>query len=238
MKLKIKNFNWLAGKPVVILNDKTAKRMNVFVDDRVTIMGKEKVYAIVDIFPKLVGKSQIGISNELGKVLKLKNGTKVEVSASELSDATFLIKKKMEGKELTKEELNYLISEIVHNGLNEAEIAYFTAAQKLNKMSFEEIVGLTRAMIKTGARLGFKGKYIADKHCIGGIAGNRTSPIVVAICSAAGLTMPKTSSRAITSASGTADVIETVSNVDLSLSKIKEVVKKTGACLAWSNKHK
>ena len=118
MKLKIKNFNWLAGKPVVILNDKTAKRMNVFVDDRVTIMGKEKVYAIVDIFPKLVGKSQIGISNELGKVLKLKNGTKVEVSASELSDATFLIKKKMEGKELTKEELNYLISEIVHNGLN------------------------------------------------------------------------------------------------------------------------
>ena len=55
----------------------------------------------------------------------------------------------------------------------------------------------------------------------------------MAICAAVGLTLPKTSSRAITSASGTADVMETLSDVELSLKKIKKVVQKTGACLAW-----
>lgn len=233
MKLKIKTFNWLAGRPVAVLNDKTAKRMNVFVDDRIAISKSKKIYAVVDIFPKLVGKNEIGISHELNKLLKLKNKSIVEVSASELSDASFLIKKKINGATLTQKELDFLISEIVHNNLTEAEIAFFTAAEKLNGMELEEIISLTKAMIKTGAKLKFKGKYIADKHCIGGIAGNRTTPIVVAICAAAGLTLPKTSSRAITSASGTADVIETISNVELSLEKIKKVVKDTRGCLAW-----
>ncbi len=233
MKLKIKNLDWLAGRPVAILNEVTSKKMNVFVDDRIVITGPRKVYAVVDIFPKIVKNNEIGLSKELSNVLGLKNKSYVEVSGSSMSDATHLIKKKLQGEKLTGEELRLLISEIVHNNLTEAEIAYFAAAEKLNGMSMEEIVGLTKAMVKTGARLKFKGRYIADKHCIGGIAGNRTTPIIVAICASAGLTLPKTSSRAITSASGTADVVETISNVELSLEKIKKIVRKTGACLAW-----
>ncbi|MFH1521372.1 MAG: thymidine phosphorylase [archaeon] len=233
MKLKIRNFNWLAGRPVVILNDETAKKMNVFVDDRIVISNSKKVYAVVDIFPKLVKKNEIGLSHELSKILKLKNRSIVEVGTSEISSATLLIKKKLNGERLDREELQYLISEIVHNNLTEAEIAFFTASEKLNGMNFEEIINLTRAMAKTGVKLKFKGKYIADKHCIGGIAGNRTTPIVVAICAAVGLTVPKTSSRAITSASGTADVIETISNVELSVKQITKVVNDTGACITW-----
>ncbi|MEA3248218.1 MAG: thymidine phosphorylase [Nanoarchaeota archaeon] len=233
MKLKIKNLHWLAGRPVAILNDKTAKKINVFANDRVAITNSKKVYAIADIFPKVIKQNQIGLSRELTKILKLKDNSFVKVSTSELSDATFLIKKKMQGKQLTKKEINYIISEIVHNNLTEAEIAYFTAAEKLNGMSIKEIVNLTKAMVKTGVKLKFNGKYIADKHCIGGIAGNRTTPIVIAICATAGLILPKTSSRAITSASGTADVIETISNIELSLESLKSTVKKTGACLAW-----
>ena len=233
MKLKVKNFNWLAGRPVVVLNEQAAKKLNVFVNDRIKISKPKKVYAIVDIFSKLVSKNQIGLSHELSKILEVKNGAEVEVSSSEISEASYLIKKKIDGKTLTGKELNLIISEIVENNLTEAEIAFFTAAQKLNKMNLEETINLTKAMVKTGARLKFKGKYLADKHCIGGIAGNRTTPIVIAICAAAGLTLPKTSSRAITSAAGTADVIETIANVELSLKEIKKVVHKTGACLAW-----
>ncbi len=233
MKLKIKNLNWLAGRPVVILNDKTAEKLNVFVNDRILLLGTKKVYAIVDIFSKLAKQNEIGLSQELSRILKLKNKSEIEVSASNSSDATFLIKKKMNGESLDKKELQYLISEIVHNNLTEAEIAFFTAAEKLNGMSIKETINLTRAMVQTGAKLKFKGKYIADKHCIGGIAGNRTTPIVVAICASAGLILPKTSSRAITSASGTADVIETISNVEIPLAKMKEIVNKVGACLAW-----
>lgn len=235
MKLKVKNFNWHAGKPVVFLNDKTAKKMNVFVDDRVAIKGKgkTKIYAIVDVFPKLVRQNEIGISHELARILKLRTSTTVEVSVSEISSASFLIKKKMSGESLSQKELELVISEIVHNNLTEAEIAFFTAAEKLNKMDFKETISLTKAMIKTGARLKFEGKYIADKHCIGGIAGNRTTPIVVAICASLGLTLPKTSSRAITSASGTADVIETIAEVELPLKKMTRIVNKHRACLAW-----
>lgn len=233
MKLKIKNLNWLAGRPVVILNNKTAKKLNVFVNDRVLLLGSKKVYAIVDIFPKLVKSYEIGLSQELSRILKLKNKSEIEVSASGVSDATVLIKKKLNGGSLNKKELEYLISEVVHNNLTEAEIAFFTAAEKLNGMSMKEVTNLTEAMVKTGTKLNFKGKYIADKHCIGGIAGNRTTPIVVSICASAGLILPKTSSRAITSASGTADVIETISNVEIPLKRIKEILNKVGACLAW-----
>ncbi len=233
MKLKIKNLEWLAGRPVAILNDVTSKKMNVFVDDRIEILNSKKVYAVVDIFPKLVKNNEIGLSKELSKILGMKNNSSIEVGVSPLSDATSLIKRKLQGDELNREELTLLISEIVHNNLTEAEIAYFAAAEKLNGMSMKEIINLTKAMAKTGTKLKFDGRYIADKHCIGGVAGNRTTPIVVSICAAAGLILPKTSSRAITSASGTADVIETISNVELSLKDIKRIVKKTGACLAW-----
>ena len=233
MKLKIRNFNWLAGRPVAILNDQTAKKLNVFVDDRISVTNSKTIYAVTDIFPKLIRKNEIGLSQELSRILKLKNKSIVEVGAAEISEASALIKKKLSGKRLNKKEITLLVSEIVHNNLTEAEIAFFTAAEKLNGMDFEETINLTKAMVKTGAKLKFKGKYIADKHCIGGISGNRTTPIIVAICAAAGLTLPKTSSRAITSAAGTADVIETISNVELSLKKIKQVVSKAGACLAW-----
>jgi AMP phosphorylase len=233
VKLKIKNFNWLAGRPVVILNDETAKKLNVHVDDRISLTNSKKVYAVVDIFPKLVRKNEIGLSNEVNEILKLKNRTFVEVSTSELSDATYLIRKKLSGKRLSKQEISFLVTEIVHNNLTEAEIAYFAAAEKLQGMSIKEIINLIKAMVKTGAKLKFKNKIIADKHSIGGIAGNRTTPIVVAICAAAGLTLPKTSSRAITSAAGTADVMETIANVEFDHKALKKIVNKVGACLAW-----
>lgn len=233
MKLKVKNLNWQAGRPVVFLDKKAAKSLNVSVNDRVLITNEKRVYAVVDIFSEIMKQDEIGLSRELTSILKSKEGEELEVRASEVSNATYIINKKVSGKELSKEELEFLISEIVHNNLTEAEIAYFTSAEKLEGMDMKEIIDLTRAMIKTGAKLKFNGKYIADKHSIGGIAGNRTTPLVISICASLGLVMPKTSSKAITSAAGTADVIETIANVELSLEDIKRVVKKTNACLAW-----
>lgn len=234
MKLKAKNFKWLAGRPVVVLHEETAKRMNVFQNDRVSLTNSHNHYAVVDIFPKLVKENEIGLSSELTKIFKLKDGSQLDVSAAEISPASKLIKKKMDGKELSAEDLEIIIDQIVKNNLTEAEIAYFVSAQRMVGMSIAESVNLTRAMVKTGARLKFsKTQKVVDKHCIGGVAGNRTTPIVVSICAAAGLISPKTSSRAITSASGTADVIETISNVELSLDDLNRVIKKTGACLAW-----
>ena len=96
----------------------------------------------------------------------------------------------------------------------------------------DETIALTRAMASAGEQLRWD-RQIVDKHSVGGLPGNRTTPIVVAIAAAAGLTIPKTSSRAITSPAGTADAMETVTRVDLDLSAIRRVVDAEGGCLAW-----
>jgi thymidine phosphorylase len=233
MKLRIKNLPWLAGKPVVILHPKTAEKLNVFQNQRVLLSNSHDFYCIVDIFPNLVKKNEIGLSQEVTKIFSAKNEDDIDVSAAIISPASKLIKRKLEGHLLKKEEMETIIKEIVNNNLTEAEIAYFIAAQKTQKMTLKEIISLTEAMIQTGEKMVFQNKEVVDKHCIGGVAGNRTTPIVVAICASLGLTFPKTSSRAITSASGTADVIETISKVDIKVKDLKRIVEKTNGCMAW-----
>jgi AMP phosphorylase len=96
-----------------------------------------------------------------------------------------------------------------------------------------EVAALSHAMAETGKKLKFKGKEVFDKHSIGGIPGDKTSMILVPVIAAAGLTIPKTSSRAITAPAGTADRMECLCPVDLTLEEIKEVVRKTNGCLVW-----
>jgi len=88
-------------------------------------------------------------------------------------------------------------------------------------------------MLKTGEQLHWDHPVVADKHCVGGLPGNRTTPIVVAIGAAAGLVMPKTSSRAITSPAGTADTMETLTRVTLDTAELRRVVETVGASLVW-----
>jgi thymidine phosphorylase len=136
----------------------------------------------------------------------------------------------MNGEKFSYGDLKEIINDIIKNNLSEAEVAYFVAVQNLSGMDSEETIALTKAMIDTGISLDFKKKIVADKHCIGGIAGNRTTPLVVSICAAAGLTIPKSSTKAITSASGTIDVIETITSVEFDLEKLKRIVKKSNGC--------
>ncbi|HRN70338.1 MAG TPA: thymidine phosphorylase, partial [Candidatus Woesebacteria bacterium] len=98
--------------------------------------------------------------------------------------------------------------------------------------SDEELYYLTKAMVETGTQLKFPG-IVADKHSIGGIAGTRATMIVVPIITAAGYKMPKTSSRAITSPAGTADVMEVFAKVTFTPEYINTIVRKTGGCIVW-----
>jgi putative thymidine phosphorylase len=235
MKLKTKNLKWYAGRPVVIIGPATSKKLNIHVDERIYVRhNSKKIFAVVDIFQGLVNTNEIGLSHEVSSVLNNKDGEYVTIEVANLFSGARLIRKKIDGAELNYDEIKTIVTEITNNNLTEAELAYFLAAEKLVGMSHKETIALTEAMINTGRKLDFEKEIIADKHCIGGIAGNRTTPIVVSICAAAGLTIPKNSSRAITSAAGTADVMETITKVDLSMEEIKKVVKNVGACLVWN----
>ena len=149
MKLKAKNLNWLAGRPVVILDSETAEKINIHVDERVELSYKgKKIHAVVDIFSKLINKNEIGVSHEVFQILKPKPKSIIEVSPSEISKSGKLIKKKFSGERLTKEEINTIISELVANNMTESEISYFVAAEKLKGMSIKETIFLINAMVK------------------------------------------------------------------------------------------
>ena len=55
----------------------------------------------------------------------------------------------------------------------------------------------------------------------------------MSICATEGLIFPKTSSRAITTPSGTADCVETIARVEFSINELKKILKKTKACMVW-----
>lgn len=234
MKLRIKKVRFLAGRPVCMIHEKTAKKMSLHVGNRVIITNKHKkrIISIVDTVSGIINPNEISVSETISKNLNLKDKENVNVELTEHPRSIAIIKRKLKGSRLSKEEIHEIVRDIADNALTEVEIAFFVSAVYSKNMSLQETKNLIDAMVKNGNRLKLKGK-IVDKHCIGGVAGNRTTPLITSICAAAGLIIPKTSSRAITSAAGTADVIETVAKIEFSMKEIKKIIKKTNACLVW-----
>jgi len=224
----------MAGRPIAVLNQTVANHINVHVGERINLSKyADNIVSIVDVSKDLIGNNEVAVSQEIIESLNIKENDEVEVSLAQKPQSTFFIKKKMDGIALTKDEIYSIIKDIVDNALTEAETAYFVAAVYKNKMNQAETEALISSMVTVGKRLSFDG-VVVDKHSIGGIAANRTTPIIVSICAAAGLVMPKTSSRAITSAAGTADVLESICRVEFTTEELKAIVKKTGACMAWN----
>jgi len=148
------------------------------------------------------------------------------------SVAKLAIQKKLVGKKLTYKEIYAIMDEISHQRFGDILTTYFAASGYSKGFTNEEIYYLTKAMVETGEKLKFKG-IIADKHSVGGVPGTRTTLVIVPIIAAAGFTIPKSSSRAITSPGGTADDMEVLAPVTFSKEEIYRIVKKTNGCIVW-----
>jgi len=222
-----------------MLNEDTANLIGVKTKGRILIKTISKnsrgISTIVDIAKTLVKKNEVAISSELMERLSLKAGQKVDVDLSPQPKSLLFIKKKLNNEALSQSEIDEIIKDVVDNSLSEAEIALFVSGMYENGMNMKETIYLINSITHSGKtlKLKLKNKFIVDKHSIGGIPGNRTTPIIVAICAAGGLIMPKSSSRAITTPAGTADTVETVAKVEFSIPELERIVKKTGACLIW-----
>ncbi len=148
------------------------------------------------------------------------------------SRALEAIQKKLVGKKLTYPEIYSVMDQIANHRLGDVLTTYFAASGYSKGFSKKELYYLTKAMVETGEKLHFKG-IVADKHSIGGIPGTRTTMIVVPIIAAAGFTIPKSSSRAITTPGGTADDMEVLAKVEFSENEIYKIVEKTNGCIVW-----
>jgi len=105
------------------------------------------------------------------------------------------------------------------------EMAAFLVASAQAGLDRDEVFYLAQAMVDSGDRLDWQEPLVADKRCIGGIPGNRTSALVVPIVAAHGMLIPKTSSRAITSPAGTADTMEVRAEVNLAPDILRDIVR-------------
>ncbi len=237
MKLKIKDLKITSGGFLVfVLNCQDAQRRGIHAGDRVLIVkGNHRIIGIANISynARLVPQNTLGIYHEVANFLHAKNGTLVTLMLAPQAESIEYIKKKLDGEALSKKEMNAIVADIVSNNLSAVELTYFVAACYNHRLDMKGTAMLTKAMTTTGEVLHLHKKIIVDKHCIGGLCGNRTTPIIVAILAAGGLTVPKTSSRSITSPAGTADTVEVFCPVTLTISQMKKVIAKTGACLVW-----
>lgn len=176
---------------------------------------------------------QAGLSEVAWRELAVDEGTELAFAHPEPLRSFSTVRRKIYGAELEAAEYLDIVRDIVAGRYSPIELAAFLTTCAGARMSLQEAVSLTRAMVDTGSTLKWPADVVVDKHCIGGLPGNRTTPIVVAIVAAAGLTMPKTSSRAITSPAGTADVMETLTPVALDLAAMRRVVEREGGCVVW-----
>ena len=196
--------------------------------------GDRSIIATLNVIDgDLLAPMEAGLSEYAWQLLGAAEGALVHVSHPTPLDSLGSVRAKVYGRKLDATALHSIVSDIVDGRYSAVEIAAFVTACASDRLDQDETTALTLAMVATGDRLQWERTPIVDKHSVGGLPGNRTTPIVVAIATACGLIMPKTSSRAITSPAGTADMMETLAPVDLDLAAMRRVVDREGGCIVW-----
>ncbi len=200
---------------------------------RVTVGGASIIATLNRITGDLLAPGEAALSEIAWARLGSIKGAAVAVSHPRPLDSLSHVRAKVYGRRLDDAKLAEIMGDVVAGRYSDIQLSSFITACSARGLDRAEIVGLTRAMVAVGERLDWGATPIVDKHCVGGLPGNRTTPIIVAIVAACGLTMPKTSSRAITSPAGTADTMETLAPVDLDLAAMRRVVECEGGCVVW-----
>jgi len=195
--------------------------------------GRRIVATLYQLEDPIIGADEAMLSEVAWQRLELKGDEELVASHLEPIESLSAMRSRIYGHRLTENAMHLIIRDIVDGHYSALEIGSFVTACTTKPLAGSEVLSLTRAMVGVGQRLTWKTDIIADKHCAGGLPGNRTTPIIVPIIAALGLTIPKTSSRAITSPAGTADTMETLAPIDLDIQRIHRVVEAEGACIAW-----
>jgi thymidine phosphorylase len=186
--------------------------------------------------PDLLDSGEIGLSSEAFAELGLPEGTEVTIRRTPSPESRAALTCKIQGGALSEEQYHTLIRDIVESRYPDGEVAAFLVAASQN-LTDEEVVSLARVRTRFAERIVWPQEIVVDKHSMGGIPGSRITLIVVPIVAAhGGFLMPKTSSRAITSAAGTADVMEVLANVELSAIDLRRCLEEARACIAWNGR--
>jgi len=224
------------AKRGVLLNRRDARSIGVLDGDRVQLINPKNgisVTAFVDTTSTIAGQGTVGVYRITNERLNITEGSEIEVREAGRPASLEFIKKKMDGGKLSKDETLTIIKDVVNDDISAAELTAFITSSYINPLDMDEVEHLTRAMVETGEQIKFASRPIVDKHSVGGVPGNKISLLVVPIIAASGLKIPKTSSRAITGAGGTADLMEVLANVEFSATEVQQMTEKIGGTIVW-----
>ncbi|MTV36347.1 thymidine phosphorylase family protein [Duganella radicis] len=185
------------------------------------------------VHDELIDKNQLGLSEAAWRALGGEEGAALRVGHARPLLSLSSVRAKIYGRPLGAEAAAAIMRDVAEGRYSDIEMAALITACSGDRVDLAETIALTEAMVAVGQRLDWPRDMVLDKHCVGGLPGNRTSLLVVPIVAACGLTIPKTSSRAITSPAGTADAMGTLAPVELDIPAMRRVVEREGGCIVW-----
>jgi thymidine phosphorylase len=197
-------------------------------------LGRREIIATLHVVSgALLAVDEAGLSEFPWRVLGASEGAHVRVSHPEPVESVSRLRAKVYGARLDLADMQAIIRDVAAGVYSDQQLAAFVTATAGDRLDEAETIALTQAMLGSGERIRWDYPIVADKHSVGGLPGNRTTPLVVAMVAACGVPIPKTSSRAITSPAGTADTMEVLAPVDLDVAAMRRVVEKEGGCIVW-----
>lgn len=197
--------------------------------------GDRHIVATLNVvqFP-MIALNEVGLSEAAWRALGGCDGDEVRIGHPAPLQSFSAVRAKIYGRPFTSEGIKSIVRDIADGRYSNIEMAALIAACSGSRMDVAETIMLTDAMVNVGQRLHWNAEMVVDKHCVGGLPGNRTTLLIVPIVAACGLMIPKTSSRAITSPAGTADTMETLAPVALDIATLRRVVERENGCIAWA----
>ncbi len=239
IQLKVVLLKTELGESRIVMSPKDAHELGAAFESRVKISSLDGRGAIallsISESEEFIKEGEIGVFRDVAEFLDLKEGSIVQVELAKPSRSSATIKKKVFGEKISKEEIYSLVRDIYEGVVSKVELAAFVTALQFHGADMDEIEYLTRAMSEVGTMLDFGDALIVDKHGIGGVPGaSKDALLIVPIVAAAGLMIPKTSTRAILSPSGTVDTMEVLAPIDLSAEEIIEITRRIGGVITWT----
>ncbi|MHA1991973.1 MAG: thymidine phosphorylase [Candidatus Hodarchaeales archaeon] len=224
MRLKVKYVD--IDLDVFIINTDDAKKLELIPSSIIRLsMGEQNITGRVINTAQVVSTGTIGIPSNLPILFKAED--LVDVTAIHSPENKRIIDKFLKtDMALSEEEIKSLVTGISNDSLSPIQTTAFMLYHHFKEVDLKEVQMLAKAFAETGNKISWKSPAY-DKHSIGGVPGNKVSLLIVPILAAAGLLTPKTSTKAITSASGTVDTMGVLAEVDFTPEEVVEIGNKT-----------
>ncbi|OLS18801.1 MAG: AMP phosphorylase [Candidatus Heimdallarchaeota archaeon LC_3] len=224
MKLKIQYID--IDLDVLIISSKDASKLEILASSIIKLTSGEK-----NLSGRVIKTSQVVIPGVIGIPSSMTGifapDEIVDVVSIHSPENKRIIDKFLKSNmSLSEEEIKSLVTGISNDSLTPIQTTAFMLYHHFKQVDIKEVEMLAKSFADSGNRITWKSPAY-DKHSIGGVPGNKVSLLIVPILAAAGLLTPKTSTKAITSASGTVDTMGVLAEVDFTPDEVMEIANKT-----------